>query len=301
MKRAKLWMMAAILLCCGTSVLTSCNDYDDNTASQSSDIWDAKTGTLIVNSNPGKNAYKGRTDIKKLIISNDVTSIGDSAFFNCDISVIDLPASVVRIGSEAFSGDDAPLQMITINAKDCDWGTHPFFESILVNIYVPAEAVAKYETKYPNYKKQLRPIPEAVRTGNVIEWDGTLCDYTWDTILYAEDGKNVTAHNSQGGITVTFNGTEEDSGFGIWGIHLIKGEKLTFTSMVGEISQIKIQVDPYVSEFEDEPGIPVAEGWTWNNEKNTFTWQGTPSETVEMIASDDIDMDKIEISFTLDN
>ena len=71
--------------------------------------------------------------------------------------------------------------------------------------------------------------------------------------------------------------------------------------MVGEISQIKIQVDPYVSEFEDEPGIPVAEGWTWNNEKNTFTWQGTPSETVEMIASDDIDMDKIEISFTLDN
>ena len=60
-------MMTAILLFCGISVLTSCSKDDDNTAPQLSDIWDAETGTLIVNSNPRKDAYRGRTDIKKLI------------------------------------------------------------------------------------------------------------------------------------------------------------------------------------------------------------------------------------------
>ena len=32
MKQAKLWMMAAILLFCGTTVLTSCDKDDDNAA-----------------------------------------------------------------------------------------------------------------------------------------------------------------------------------------------------------------------------------------------------------------------------
>lgn len=300
MKKARLWMMAAILLFCGISVLTSCSKDDDNTAPQLSDIWDAETGTLIVNSNPGKDAYRGRTDIKKLIISDGVTSIGDYAFHDCGIGVIDLPASVVSIGSNAFSGKGISIQMATVNAKNCVFGEKPFHWSIVTKIYVPAEALDEYKTKYPDYDKEILPIPEASRTGNVIVWSEALCQFTWATVL---DDRNMTAHNTQGGITVTYTGTEEDNGLMRFGLHLLQGEKLTFTSAVGNISQITVQAIPLEDEEEEEeeePYVPVAEGWTWDNEKNTFTWQGTPSEAVEMIAGNDVDMDRVQISFTVE-
>ena len=296
-KQARLWMMAAILLFCGTTVLTSCDKDDDNTAPQLSDIWDAETGTLIVNCNPGKNAYRGRTDIKEQIINDGVTSIGDYAFYDCGISVIDLPASVVSIGSNAFTGKGISIQMVTVNAKDCVFGDKPFLWSILTNIYVPAESLDEYKTRYPEY--ELLPIPEVSRNGNVIEWSEALCDYTWSTIL---DDRNVTIHNTQGGITVNFAGTEEDDGLMRFGIHLVQGEKLTFTSAVGKISKITVQAIPLEDvddEEDEEPYIPVAEGWTWDAENYTFTWQGTPTEVVDMIAGD-VNIDRVQISFTVE-
>ena len=106
---------AVILIICGATVFTACSSNDDNPVPQPSDKWDAESGTLYVNTNPGKNAYKERTDIVSVVFSNAVTSIGDSAFYNCHISVIDLPASVVSIGSEAFSGKDSDLEKVTMS------------------------------------------------------------------------------------------------------------------------------------------------------------------------------------------
>ena len=41
-------------------------------------------------------------------------------------------------------------------------------------------------------------------------------------------------------------------------------------------------------------------GDTWDAAKHTFTWQGTPSTTIEMIASEDIELENIQIGFTID-
>ena len=314
-------MLAAILIC-GATVLTSCSNDDDNSASisafpQPGDTWDAATGTLYVNSNPGKNAYKGKTDIVSVVFSDAVTSIGDSAFYDCHLSVVDLPASVVSIGSEAFAGENPNLQIVTIYAPDCTFGEHPFLQSIMVDIYVPAEAVAAYEAKHPEYAdriSQIQAIPEAGLEGNEIVWGHDLCDYICVRNSYEQKDKIVAAHNTQGGITVTFTGTEEDSGFDMFGITLVQDEKLTFTSTVGKISKITIQTETYKyddeyddeddeeddEEYDDEPYIPVAEGWAWDAAENTFTWQGTPSATVDMFASGDIDLENIQIRFTID-
>ena len=309
MQKKYLWLLAAILIC-GAVTLSSCSD-DDNSANTSAfpqpgDTWDAATGTLYVNSNPGKDAYKGRTDIVSVVFSDAVTSIGDGAFYNCPISVVDLPASVVSIGDEAFAGGDSELEKVTILATDCTFGKHPFLQSILTNIYVPAESVAAFKTTHPDYDDQIFAIPEAKQEGNEIIWSKDLCEYIEVTLSNYKKDRMVAFHNTQGGITVSFTGTDEDSGFYWKSISLVQDEKLTFTSTVGNISKITIQTDPY--EYEDdeedddeyEPYIPVAEGWTWDAANHTFTWQGTPLATAEMIASEVIDLERVQIRFTIE-
>jgi len=60
------------------------------------------------------------TDLSgSLVIDASVTSIGDSAFYNCDgITSITIPENVTSIGKEAFYGCDA-LQIINYNAINC--------------------------------------------------------------------------------------------------------------------------------------------------------------------------------------
>ena len=47
--------------------------------------------------------YKNREKIKKVVIENGVTSIGQSAFWNCtSLTSITIPNSVTSIGQNAF-------------------------------------------------------------------------------------------------------------------------------------------------------------------------------------------------------
>lgn len=296
------WVIVATLVC-GASVLTSCSSNNDIPiyafTPQPGDTWDAATGTLYVNSNPGKDAYKGRTDIVSVVFSDAVTSIGDRAFYDCRINVVDLPASVVSIGSEAFDGKESDFNRVTILAKDCTFGEHPFVQSIMTNIYVPAESLITYKANHPDYDRQLFAIPKAQQEGNQIIWSEGLCEYIWNGVSNYQKGKIIAAHNTQGGITVNFTGSELGNGFDFIGIRLAQGEKLTFTSTVGNISQITIQSSFY--DEDEEPDTPVAEGWTWDAAKFAFTWQGTPCATVEMIAGEnEVEIDGIQISFTID-
>ena len=63
MKKIFYWLLSAIFILCGVTVFTSCSNDDDNSASipafpQPGDTWDAATGTLYVNSNPGKACHR---------------------------------------------------------------------------------------------------------------------------------------------------------------------------------------------------------------------------------------------------
>ena len=201
------------------------------------------------------------------------------------------PALVTKKQEFLVTGEEAPVQTVTLRTKDCTFGTKPFYESIIIDFFVPEEAVEDYKKKFPQHA-QIYAIPEARLTDGVIVWDEVLCKYIWDTFSEDDNSVRVTAHNTQGGITATFTGTDVDSGFGWLGIKLLKGEKLTFTSAVGNISQITIRTD-------GESDTPVAKGWTWDEAKNTFTWQGTPATVVEMVADEEVNLCQIEVCFTI--
>lgn len=67
------------------------------------DAWDEDTGTLTVNSNPVNAAYKNNTLLQHVVISDDVTSIGAEAFYNCYLIVsLTIGNNVRYIGNDAF-------------------------------------------------------------------------------------------------------------------------------------------------------------------------------------------------------
>ena len=69
------------------------------------DVWDETTKTLTVNSDPGANAYSGKTEIQHLVIASGVTSIGNYAFNGCSgLATVTVYAPSCTLGGFAFSG-----------------------------------------------------------------------------------------------------------------------------------------------------------------------------------------------------
>ena len=98
MMKTKFLLLLTVLLCGATSVWADAPAW-----LKTGDTWDDATKTLTVNSNPVDDAYKGVTDIEHLVISEGVTSIGTSAFYECSgIASISFPNSLTSIGSSAF-------------------------------------------------------------------------------------------------------------------------------------------------------------------------------------------------------
>jgi len=94
------------------------------------DDWNDDTKTLTVNSNPGYQAYANKTEIKHVIISSGVESIGNYAFYGCSgLTSITIPNSVTSIGSRAFM-DCSNLTSITIPSSVTSIGADAFYNCI---------------------------------------------------------------------------------------------------------------------------------------------------------------------------
>ena len=60
-------------------------------------------GVLTINSNVRQDQFRGRADIKEVIIKDGVTTIGEFAFFECSsLTSVTLPAGLQTIGEFAF-------------------------------------------------------------------------------------------------------------------------------------------------------------------------------------------------------
>ena len=85
------------------SIIKAIGNEDQPAWVQPGDSWDEDTRTLTVNSNPGDGAYANNEDIKYVIISDGVTSIGYGAFYYCTyLASIEIPNTVTSIEDYAF-------------------------------------------------------------------------------------------------------------------------------------------------------------------------------------------------------
>ena len=72
--------------------------------------------------------------------------------------------------------------------------------------------------------------------------------------------------------------------------------KLTFKSIVGELTGITITCDPYNDVWNSD--IQPSAEWTYDSEAKTFTWAGTPSEEVTISGNIDFLISSIEFFYT---
>lgn len=83
-------------------------------ASDAADGWSLQDGTLVITAQGAMQDYtsavqtpwfKDRAEIKKIVVQNGVTTIGDYAFYGCEnVTSVSLPATVTQIGKLAFYG-----------------------------------------------------------------------------------------------------------------------------------------------------------------------------------------------------
>ena len=158
----------------------------------SGDVWDGNARVLTVNSDPG-DYYYDQSEIKRLVISNSVTEIGENAFNGCanlesvfaydGLQTIDneafaycpklesviLPASTKYIGTLAFSFCDN-LKYVTINAQSLTYyGAYAFNGTHAVKIYVPEASLAAYKTSWSDYADKFQAIPSSLAVGDTLK------------------------------------------------------------------------------------------------------------------------------------
>ena len=190
---------------------------------KSGDTWDESTKTLTVNSNTGNSAYASQTDIKHLIVGDEVTelgwgtfffdslmttvelgnnleTIGISAFNECrSLSTITVPASVTYIGVRAFR------YCTSLTTFTCEAVTPPtignaIFENAnnLTAIYVPAASVDAYKSAWSDYASLIEAI------------GGGSAPATNPIVIATNTGQSSY---TQGSITVSVGNVGDSDGF----------------------------------------------------------------------------------------
>ena len=123
------------------SVLTATTAWaQDPTWLKSGDSWDATTKTLTVNTaEVAQNAYRNRSEIENVIISNGVTSIGSAAFAGCtNLKTVFVGNGVTSIGDGAFySGTNLKTVIVSRTSSAPNLVGPPFSTSPNLKIYVP--------------------------------------------------------------------------------------------------------------------------------------------------------------------
>ncbi|HCT90786.1 MAG TPA: hypothetical protein DF613_05315, partial [Lachnospiraceae bacterium] len=88
----------------------------------------------------GKGAFKGFTKLKSVSLGQDVTSIGDSAFYKCTaLTRIVIPSKVLRIGKQAF-GNCKKLRTLTLGKNVTAIGDKAFYKcTALTKVVIPSK------------------------------------------------------------------------------------------------------------------------------------------------------------------
>lgn len=149
-------------------------EFDDSTGtatiSGTGDMWDYHEDGLDF-SRMHKNPFFGKSGIKKIIISNGVTSVSDLLLYNCNdkdmISAILLGNDVKKIGSQAFEYC-RNLTSITLPESLEEIGDSSFVKCGFINLEIP-DSVTKVgvscftgcnDLKTVKFSKNLLIIPE---------------------------------------------------------------------------------------------------------------------------------------------
>jgi hypothetical protein len=124
---------------------------DDPSWLNQGDSWDETTKTLTVNTETvAQNAYRNRSEIENVIISNGVTSISDYAFYYCtNLKTVFIGNGVTSIGNYAFLECNSLKTVIVSRTTSApSLGNIPFPNNANLKIYIPVNVTSQVHTQY---------------------------------------------------------------------------------------------------------------------------------------------------------
>ncbi|MBR6706444.1 MAG: leucine-rich repeat protein [Clostridia bacterium] len=130
--------------------------------------------------------YDMKTDVKKLVVEEGVTSIGDKAFFRCAYLMdAALPSTLKKIGEDAFFGCTSLTELVIPEGVERLGGGVIYDCSGLESISLPASLEKIDDDHFAGGRcyslKEIRVAPDSKHFRVV---DGVLFDYEMETLLY---------------------------------------------------------------------------------------------------------------------
>jgi len=176
----------------------------------------------------GKNAFRYLTEVSGAVnLPYGVTSIGETAFYNSDFTSVDIPETVMTIGSDAFKKMDY-LENVTLHWYVIPSGVNGnFLEdcayldecSINYPVYVPLISQEWYTKFFTNYDKKLVGSKSyavvAYYDAKFVKKNVTSCtlgDGNWSTVCFDRPMKvpaGVTVYAITEVDTAAYSGQEE--------------------------------------------------------------------------------------------
>lgn len=153
-------------------------------------------------------------DIKNIIVSNGITSLGDNLFYNCENAVaVDLPSTLTSIGASAFSQFKAMrtvsgLTAVTIPQTVTVIGRHAFEQNAITEIIIPANVKTWGDYAFSGCRKLTTARIECGLIGSFAFSGCDLLDSLTISVNCKSFGSNILTYCEK--LTaITYNGTKE--------------------------------------------------------------------------------------------
>ncbi len=210
----------------------------------------------------GEKAFQNG-NMSSIVIEEGVVNIADDAFWACSnyLTKATLPSTIESIGDYAFDGCSG-LTKITINATTPPtFGDYVFNNaSSLAHIYVPSASVNAYKAAWSAHASLIEAAPVSVEWNQAkVATVNVSCNYGSDPSSQPVDGITVTATAPAEGDYARFNTYVDDEYHtSNTSISISNGGTITFAPASGKLKSIVIECG-----YKD-PSLSVAgSGWDW--------------------------------------
>lgn len=210
-------------------------------------------------------------NMSSIVIEEGVVNIAENAFLFCSNSLTKatLPSTIESIGNYAFQSSG--LTKITINATTPPTLGYDVFESAssLAHIYVPSANVSAYKgaSGWSDHASIIEAAPVSVEWNQAkVATVNVHCDYGSEPSSRTVDGITVTATAPAGGDYAQFN-TYVGQSYTNTSISINNGGTITFAPASGKLKSIIIEC----GDNDNSSNLVAGSGWTWNS---TGTYSG---------------------------
>jgi len=148
----------------GSSLFQGCTNLESIVVESANTVYDSRNDCNAIIEKSSKKLIAG---CKNSVIPNDVTAIGESAFFVCEgLTEITIPSGVTTIGNYAFSYCNSLATVTVLNPTPVVIKENTFSNRANATLYVPSGCKAAYEAA--DYWKEFKEIIAQAEKDDVV-------------------------------------------------------------------------------------------------------------------------------------